>query len=41
LVVDIELEGQIIEIDLGEYFLVNINKTFGILTNGINESMAA
>ncbi|MCL1467867.1 hypothetical protein [Argonema galeatum] len=35
----LKLEGQIIEIDLGEHFLNNINKIMGILANGITESM--
>lgn len=35
----LKLEGQTVEIDLGEYFLNNINKILGILAYGINESM--
>lgn len=36
----LKLKGQIIEIDLGEHFLINnINKILGILANAINESM--
>ncbi|MBW4647247.1 MAG: hypothetical protein KME06_00895 [Kastovskya adunca ATA6-11-RM4] len=35
----LKLEEQIIEIDLGEYFLNNVNKILGILAYGINESM--
>ncbi|HAA30551.1 MAG TPA: hypothetical protein DCE56_26290 [Cyanobacteria bacterium UBA8553] len=35
----LKLEEQTVEIDLGEYFLNNVNKILGILANGINESM--
>ncbi|NER27236.1 MAG: hypothetical protein F6J89_06260 [Symploca sp. SIO1C4] len=35
------LEGQVIEIDLGEHFLNNVNKILGILAYGINESMTS
>lgn len=37
----LKLEEQTVEIDLGEYFLNNVNKILGILANGINESMAS
>jgi len=37
----LKLEGQIIEIDLREYFLNNVNKILGILANGIMESIAS
>lgn len=37
----LKLEEQTVEIDLGEYFLNNVNKILGILANGINESMVA
>ncbi|MDY7012837.1 MAG: hypothetical protein SVX43_04410 [Cyanobacteriota bacterium] len=33
------LEEQTVKINLGEYFLNNINKILGILANGINESL--
>src|SRR5919199_793495 len=36
----LKLEEQTVEIDLGEYFLNNVNKILGILAYGINESMA-
>ncbi|NET03467.1 MAG: hypothetical protein F6K16_01750 [Symploca sp. SIO2B6] len=35
----LKLEQQTIEIDLGEYFLNNVNKILGILAYGINESI--
>lgn len=31
----LKLEGQIIEIELGEHFLSNVNKILGIIANGI------
>ena len=38
----LKLKEQIIEIDLGEHFLINnVNKILGILANAINESIAA
>jgi hypothetical protein len=38
----LKLKEQIIEIDLGEHFLINnVNKILGILANAINESRAA
>lgn len=37
----LKLEEQIVEIDLGEHFLINnVNKILGILANAINESIA-
>lgn len=35
----LKLEAQTIEIDLGEYFLNNVNKILGILAKGIHESI--
>ncbi|NET60580.1 MAG: hypothetical protein F6K47_31920 [Symploca sp. SIO2E6] len=35
----LKLEKQTIAIDVGEYFLNNVNKILGILAYGINESM--
>ncbi|MBE9125298.1 MULTISPECIES: hypothetical protein [unclassified Coleofasciculus] len=35
----LKLVGQVIEVDLGEYFLVNLNKILGILASGITQSM--
>ncbi|NEO32158.1 MAG: hypothetical protein F6K36_17340 [Symploca sp. SIO3C6] len=37
----LKLEQQTIEIDLGEYFLNNVNKILGILAYGVNESMTS
>ena len=37
----LKLEKQTVEIDLGEYFLNNVNKILGILAYGINESLTA
>ena len=37
----LKLENQTVEIDLGEYFLNDVNKILGILAYGINESMTA
>lgn len=34
----LKLEEQTVEIDLGEYFLNNVNKILGILANGINRA---
>ncbi|HEY9649798.1 MAG TPA: hypothetical protein V6C95_03985 [Coleofasciculaceae cyanobacterium] len=34
----LKLEGQVIEIDLGEYFLNNVNKIMGILASSINDA---
>lgn len=33
----LKLVGQIIEVDLSEYYLSNVNKILGILASGINE----
>jgi hypothetical protein len=32
----IKLEGQVVDIDLSEYFIGNLSKILGILSNGIS-----
>ncbi|MCL1474176.1 hypothetical protein [Argonema antarcticum] len=33
----LKLEGEVINIDLPEYYLNNVNKILGILASGLNE----